>query len=126
MTADEFRELALSFRGATEGAHMSHPDFRAHGRIFATLGYPDATRGMVKLASHDQKQFVESHPEAFTPVKGAWGLQGSTSVLLAAAKRDVLAQALDLAWQNSAIAPVTKKAAKKISAKPTKKARTTR
>ena len=56
MTADEFRELALSLRGATESAHMNHPDFRAHGRIFATLGYPDATRGMVKLAPHDQKE----------------------------------------------------------------------
>lgn len=105
MTPDGFRELALSLRGATESAHMNHPDFRAHGRIFATLGYPDVTRGMVKLAPQDQKHFVESHPEAFTPVKGAWGLQGCTSVLLAAVKHDVLAQAIDLAWQNSAIAP---------------------
>ena len=117
MTADEFRELALSLRGATESAHMNHPDFRAHGRIFATLGYPDATRGMVKLALHDQQQFVASHPEAFTPVKGAWGLQGSTSVLLAAAKRNVLAQALDLAWQNSAVAQAAKKSPKKVAKK---------
>jgi len=108
MTANEFRELALNLRGATEGAHMNHPDFRAHGRIFATLGYPDATRGMVKLALPDQKHFVERHPETFTPVKGAWGLQGSTSVLLSAAKPDIAAQALDLAWQNSALAPVPK------------------
>ena len=118
MTADDFRELALSFRGASEGAHMNHPDFRANGRIFATLGYPDATRGMVKLDPHDQQQFVVSHPEAFTPVKGAWGLQGSTSVLLAAAKRDVLAQALDLAWQNSAVVPAVKKSSKKAVKKP--------
>lgn len=108
MTADEFRELALNLGGVTERAHMNHPDFRAHGRIFATLGYPDASRGMVKVAPMDQKRFVELHPEAFTPVKGAWGLQGCTSVLLAAAKPDVLAQALDLAWQNSAIAPAAK------------------
>jgi hypothetical protein len=109
MTADEFRELALSFSGTTEGQHMSHPDFRAHGRIFATLGYPDASRGMVKLSPQDQKHFVELHPQAFVPVKGAWGLQGSTSVLLASAKRDILAQALDLAWQNSAAAGPVKK-----------------
>lgn len=126
MTVDEFRELALSFRGATENAHMNHPDFRAHGRIFATLGYPNAARGMVKLAPHDQRQFVASHPEAFTPVKGAWGLQGCTSVLLTAAKRDVLAEALDLAWQNSAVAAVARKTPKKTSAKPAEKARTTR
>ena len=108
MTADDFRELALGFPGAIESAHMNHPDFRAHGRIFATLGYPDTTRGMVKLDPQDQKHFVDLHPEIFTPVKGAWGLQGSTSVLLAAAKPEILAKALDLAWQNSANAPAAK------------------
>jgi hypothetical protein len=96
---------------------MNHPDFRAHGKIFATLGYPEASRGMVKLAPQDQKHFVELHPEAFTPVKGAWGLQGSTSVLLAAVKPDVIAQALDLAWQNSAATTPPKKAKKKAISK---------
>jgi hypothetical protein len=124
MTPDDFRELALSFSGAVEGQHMRHPDFRAHGRIFATLGYPDNTRGMVKLPLPEQKRFVEMHPEAFTPVKGAWGLQGSTSVLLSAAKRDVVAQALDLAWQYSATEAETKSAGAK--AKPKKAASRTR
>jgi hypothetical protein len=113
MTADDFRELALNLKGAIESAHMNHPDFRAHGRIFATLGYPDNTRGMVKLPLPEQKRFVEMHPEAFTPVKGAWGLQGSTSVLLSAAKRDVVTQALDLAWQNSAVEAEAKAKPKK-------------
>ncbi len=112
MTAGEFRELALNLKGATESAHMNHPDFRAHGRIFATLGYPDASFGMVKLTPQEQKHFVEAHPHAFVPVKGAWGLQGSTSVRLAAVKSDVLAQALDLAWQNSAAFSPVKKAKK--------------
>jgi hypothetical protein len=115
MTADEFREVALSFAGATEGAHMRHPDFRAHGRIFATLAYPDTAWGMVKLALDDQKHFIELHSQAFTPAKGAWGLQGSTMVRLEAVKRDVLAQALDLAWQNSAAASTVKKAGKALS-----------
>lgn len=108
MTADEFREIALSFAGATESAHMNHPDFRAHGKIFATLGYPDAAHGMVKLMPHDQAQFVSLHPHAFVPVKGAWGLQGSTSVRLASATPDILAQALELAWQNSSLASPAK------------------
>lgn len=102
MTADEFRELALNLKGAEERSHMHHPDFRAHGRIFATMGYPDASFAMVKLAPEDQKRFVEMHPQMFTPVKGAWGLQGSTSVRLAAAKVEIVGQALDLAWQESA------------------------
>jgi hypothetical protein len=115
MTANEFRELALSFAGATEGAHMHHPDFRAHGRIFATLAYPDTTWGMVKLTLDDQKHFIELHSQAFTPAKGAWGLQGSTMVRLEAVKRDVLAQALGLAWQNSGTAGTAKKAGKAVS-----------
>jgi len=102
MTADDFRELALQLSGVVEGEHMRHPDFRAHGRIFATLAYPTEEWGMVKLAPADQKRFVDMHGHAFTPVKGAWGLQGCTSVKLAAAQRDVVAHALDLAWQKSA------------------------
>jgi YjbR protein len=118
MTAEEFRELALSFADATEGQHMRHPDFRAHGRIFATLAYPNAEWGMVKLTPADQKRFVELHPQAFMPVKGAWGLQGSTSVRLAAAKSDIVTQVLDLAWQNAATKPTTaKRASRTISLK---------
>jgi len=113
MTIEEFRELALTFAGATEGQHMRHPDFRAHGKIFATLGYPDASFGMVKLAPHDQADMVERHPHAFVPVKGAWGLQGSTSVRLSNVTPDILAAALELAWQNSALDLKTKP--KKIS-----------
>ena len=37
MTAEDFRRLALSLAGATEGAHMGHPDFRANGGVFASL-----------------------------------------------------------------------------------------
>jgi hypothetical protein len=103
MTANEFREVALSFSGTTEGAHMRHPDFRANGKVFATLGYPDEAWGMVKLTPNDQRQLIEQHPQVFAQIKGAWGLHGSTSVRLATAKREILVQALELAWQNSAM-----------------------
>jgi hypothetical protein len=114
MTANEFREMALNLKGATESAHMNHPDFRAHGRIFATLGYPDKSWGMVKLPPEDQKRFVQLHPQAFVPAKGAWGLQGSTTVRLDRAQPDVLAQALELAWQVSDEAVPVKKARRKV------------
>ncbi len=48
MTLDQFRALALTLEGAVESAHMGHPDFRANGRIFATL-YPGEGTGMIKL-----------------------------------------------------------------------------
>jgi hypothetical protein len=41
MKPDDFRRIALSMTDAIESAHMGHPDFRANGRIFATLS-PDA------------------------------------------------------------------------------------
>ena len=112
MTPDDFRSLALDLKGATESAHMNHPDFRAHGRIFATLGYPDNSTGMVKLPLPDQKRLIDLHPQVFYPATGAWGLQGSTMVRLEAAKTDVIAQALELAWQNSAEGAPVKKAKK--------------
>jgi hypothetical protein len=106
MSPDEFREIALSFNSAIESSHMNHPDFRAHGRIFATLSYPDASTGMVKLALPDQQHFVAAHPQVFYPAQGAWGLQGSTMVRLAAAEPGLIAQALELAWKHSAQAAV--------------------
>ena len=54
MTPDGFRRLALSLPEAIESAHMGHPDFRVGGRIFATLGSPDSSHGMVKLKPDQQ------------------------------------------------------------------------
>ena len=59
MTAKDFRKIALSLPETEERSHMNHPDFRVAGKIFATLGYPDKTRAMVKLSPEDQQQFLE-------------------------------------------------------------------
>ena len=102
MTPNEFRELALSFPEAIESAHMHHPDFRVGGKIFATLGYPDKDWAMVKLTQDKQKEFVQSNPGMFKLVKGAWGRQGATNIYMAAAKREVVREALTAAWRNTA------------------------
>ncbi len=102
MTVAEFRKLALSLPETEERQHMDHPDFRVAGKIFATLGYPDKTRGMVKLSPEDQHNFSKDYPEAFVPVKGTWGRRGATSVYLKAAKKEVLAKAIEAAWRNTA------------------------
>lgn len=101
MTADDFRDLALSMPDAVEGAHMGHPDFRANGRIFATL-HPDDQWGMVKLAPAEQHEFMRLHPGMFVPSSGAWGRQGCTNVRLDAANRTTLRGAMTLAWQGAA------------------------
>lgn len=102
MTAKDFRQLALALPETEEHSHMSHPDFRVGGKIFATLGYPDKTRGMVKLSPEDQHYFSKDYPDAFVPVKGAWGRKGATSVHLKAANKETLRKAIQAAWRNTA------------------------
>jgi len=102
MTFAEFRRIALSLPETEERRHMDHPDFRVAGKIFATLGYPDKTRGMVKLSPEDQHYFSKDHPDVFVPVKGTWGRRGATSVDLKAAKREMLSKAIHAAWRNNA------------------------
>ncbi len=94
LTAKDFRKIALSLPEAEERAHMSHPDFRVAGKIFATLGYPDKTRGMVKLSPEEQHYFSKNYPDVFVPVKGVWGKRGATNVYLKAASKEVLAKAI--------------------------------
>lgn len=109
MTAKDFRKLALALPETEEHSHMNHPDFRVGGKIFATLGYPDKTRGMVKLSPEDQHYFSKDYPDAFVPVKGAWGRRGATSVVLKAAKKEPLRKAIQAAWRNTAPKRLVKK-----------------
>ncbi len=102
MTAAEFRRIALSMPEAEESAHMSHPDFRVGGKIFATLGYPDENHGMVILPPEEQERLVRAYPEVFVPAKGAWGKRGSTAVSLSAVDRTTLKRAIEVAWRKRA------------------------
>ena len=100
MTSNAFRKLALALPGAIESSHMGHPDFRANGKIFATLQHPDENWGMVKLPPEQQDEFVRNYPQAFVPVNGAWGRQGSTSVRLKEVTESILREAMHAAWKN--------------------------
>lgn len=99
ITANQFRKLALRQAGATEGSHMGHADFRAQGRIFATLT-GDETKGMVKLTPDQQALFVKTDPELFVPVHGAWGRGGATYVILENATAEIVFDALTCARDN--------------------------
>jgi hypothetical protein len=108
LTPDDFRELALGLEGVAERSHMGHPDFRANGRIFASLHSGDRF-GMVKLTPEEQREFRRTHPEMFVPSSGAWGRQGCTDVRLGSADRATVRSALLLAWQNTLAAPRPRK-----------------
>ena len=100
LSEGRFRKMALAMAGASEGSHMNHPDFRANGRIFATLTGNGKT-GMVALTPDQQEAFMRRAADAFTPASGAWGRQGSTMVTLACVDEETLGEAMTLAWQNT-------------------------
>ncbi len=111
MTPEDFRELALEMRDAIESAHMGHPDFRANGRIFATL-HSDDQFGMVKLTPEEQRELMRAHPRMFVPSAGAWGRSGCTNVVLDAADKQTIRAAITLAWQHVADLPPPRTRAK--------------
>jgi hypothetical protein len=132
MSPQDFRRIALGMSDAVESAHMGHPDFRVHGRIFATL-HADNRYGMVKLTPDQQQQFVRDNPVTFEPENGAWGRQGCTRVLLApqrtrnarqgprsvnAVDEETLGEAITLAWQNTARSEVAKRPGRTRTVRP--------
>jgi len=105
MTVDEFRRLALALHGAVEGAHMGHPDFRANGRIFASL-LPDKHLGTVMITPEEQAELMKESPATFFPCSGAWGRAGSTHVRLNdAADEATVRAALTLAFERAVSKP---------------------
>ncbi len=109
MTPDQFRRLALSFNAVEEHAHHHHPDFRVSGKIFASLGYPAETRAMVILTPEQQAEFIHDYPKVFAPAAGAWGRNGSTTIVLPKAKKTILQPAVQAAWQKALAAATTAK-----------------
>lgn len=102
MTPNEFRKLALNFPATEEREHMRHPDFRVAGKIFATMGYPNRQHAMVKVTPVEQEMLVQAEPTVFSPVTGAWGRKGCTSVALKVARKESIRRALRAAWELNA------------------------
>lgn len=113
MKARDFRRIALGLEGAVEKAHMGHPDFRANGRIFATL-HADMQFGMVKLTPDEQFAFMKTHRDAFTPEAGAWGRAGCTRVRLDAVDEETLGEAMTLAWKHTGVVTKPRKPARAV------------
>lgn len=124
MTPSQFRKIALGFDGAVEASHMNHPDFRAaNGKIFATLS-EDQTRGMAALTPEQQADLIARAPEVFVPAAGAWGRGGSTMIVLAKADREIVGEALTLAWRSvSAKSPARLATKRSRAARPRAKAK---
>jgi hypothetical protein len=111
LTADDFRDLALRLDGAAEGSLLGDPDFRAGGRIFASLHANEET-GTIKLTPDEQREVILTYPRMFTPAAGAWGLQGWTVVRLHAAQEGAVRAAVLLAWEGVTSMPKPPKRSK--------------
>ena len=101
MTPDDFRRIALELEGAIERSHLNHPDFRAGGKIFATI-HQDRRQGMIKLTPEQQERFIREYPGVFHAATGMWGRQGCTMIRFSAASGEEAAEALALARENLA------------------------
>jgi hypothetical protein len=115
LTPDDFRAAALALTGASEGSHSNHPDFRVNGKVFASLGYPDAAWGVVMLTPGEQHTFTQTHPRTFTPLNNSWGAKGATWVRLATADPAAVDEALAAAWRPRATAQSPKRSASRGS-----------
>src|SRR5690606_26299933 len=66
VNGDDFRAIALALDGVAEMSHAKHPDFRAHGRVFASL-LSNEQRAGLKLLPDEQREFVRRYPAMFSP-----------------------------------------------------------
>jgi hypothetical protein len=79
---------------------MGHPDFRVHGRIFATLSGEAQGRGVLKLTLEQQRSIVAERPDVLHAVQVGWGRMGMTYVELDVADEATLRGSLTTAYRN--------------------------
>lgn len=113
-TADDLRSIAMSLDGTVEAPHFDRVAFKV-ARIYATLA-PDRLTANLMLAPDEQQLKCMVAPDVFAPVPNKWGERGATTVTLARASIDELADALAMAWRRALPVKRAKRAAR--SARP--------
>ncbi len=76
---------------------MGHADFRANGRVFASLDAAEEV-GVAIVTPSQQRKLRQASP-AFAAAAGAWGKRGVTTLALAMVYADMAAAALSMAWE---------------------------
>lgn len=95
------RKLAMSFDLAEEHPHFEKTSFRVGKKIFATL---DGSKQLlcVKFTLIEQSVFSAHDNSIIYPVPGAWGKKGYTYIDLKKVRKEVLADALQTSYRNTA------------------------
>ena len=92
-----FTQMALSFDEAVEQPHFEKMSFRVRKKIFATLN-SEKQRAVLKLSEIDQSVFCAFDAAVMYSVSGTWGKQGWTVVELKKVRKDMLMDALTIAY----------------------------
>ncbi|MBC7774056.1 MAG: MmcQ/YjbR family DNA-binding protein [Phycisphaerae bacterium] len=99
VSTETFRELALSFPGATEHPHFDRRAFKAK-KIFATLHENKRTANFV-FSLGDQQEFCSLDATVVYPVPNKFGLAGWTTIELDKAAEELVLAALEAAYNES-------------------------
>ena len=102
------RQMALALPEATEEPHFHLASFRIKKKIFSTL-WEAEKKMMVKLSLIDQSVYCSIDKNIIYPIPGGWGKQGATFIELANVKKQILKEALEAAWKNTAPKTLLKK-----------------
>ena len=98
MTHDEFAALALSFLDVEEGTHFGKRDFRAGGKVFASL--PSPIIANIGFTPDQQQLMLEVHGDLYMPLAKSWGARGWTALDLTRAEAELVLSALTTARDN--------------------------
>lgn len=89
----ELKELALSFKGATEAPHFNKTSFRIKSKIFATYDF-DTDLLCLKLSPELQDIYTLADKENIYPVQNKWGKHGWTLLQLSKTNKKITKEAL--------------------------------
>jgi hypothetical protein len=102
------RELVAAMAETAEGAHHGHPDFRARGKIFATLSERE-DRAALRLSCIEARALAASRPDVFRLVSDREPI-GWVSLPLSLADEIELADLFEEAWSLRYNEPVKRRA----------------
>ena len=98
-TAADFCRVARSFPDVDEHEHGGQPAFTVGGRRFAGLASIAQGYGNLVLTPEVQSGLVTDAPDIFLPIRGGFGRMGHTHIILAAANKETLHDALLTAYK---------------------------
>lgn len=100
VSAETFKQIALSFEGTEARPHFNRTAFKVTGRrIFATLLEEDESANIV-LSIADQKIYCSFDKKAVYPVPNKFGLHGCTTFELPKVPVELISDALLTAYND--------------------------